>query len=259
VSHLPKKINRTIGLIIPDVHEQFVKLTMILRFYKHVDWVVFLGDFMDTFDGLTWQTWEIVKWLAENLANPKYIFLWGNHDLGYAFYKAFECSGFDKNKLEIVQKYLNDQHWKNFKLIHWLGPYGTLDPGNSVQPQEWMISHAGIHPRLLNPVLGPDKAWLQEKTEIAMEQLRYGGAISDYLAWGRGRGGIANVGGLVWLDWQTEFTPIEGLNQIVGHSYAPNVRIKQGPNSYNYCIDTHLNNVIEVKEDGTLKVVKVNF
>jgi Calcineurin-like phosphoesterase len=250
---------RIVGLIIPDVHEQLVKLKSILRRYKNVEWVLFLGDFMDTFDGLTWQTWAMVKWLAENINNPKYIFLWGNHDLGYAFPKAFECSGFDPNKLKIVQDHLDDRHWKKFKLIHWLGPFGNLDPGNSKTPQEWMCSHAGIHPRLLNPILGPDKAWLQEKAEDAICKLRYGGAISDYLAWGRGRGGNASIGGLVWLDWNTEFTPVEGLNQIVGHSFGTEVRIKQGVDSYNYCIDTHLNHVIEVKEDGSLKVVKVKI
>jgi hypothetical protein len=102
---------------------------------------------MDSFAGLTWETWETVRWLADNIGNPKYTFLWANHDLGYAFPNTFECSGFDKNKLVIVRKYLNDNdHWKKFKLLHWLGPYGNLDPGNSIAPQQWLVSHAGLHP-----------------------------------------------------------------------------------------------------------------
>jgi hypothetical protein len=63
-----------------------------------------------------------------------------------------------------------------------------------------------------------------------------GSLFSDFLAWGRGRGGPARIGGLVWLDWNTEFTPIEGLNQIVGHSSGSEVRVKRGVNSINYCI-----------------------
>lgn len=51
--------------------------------------------------------------------------------------------------------------------------------------------------------------------------------------------------------------PINGLNQIVGHSFAENVRTKNIPDSTNYCIDTALRHVVEIKEDGTLQIVKV--
>jgi Calcineurin-like phosphoesterase len=258
MSNLQKKINRTIGLIVPDVHEKIQKLKLILRFYKHVDWVVFLGDFMDSWDGLTWETWEMIKWLHENLDNPKYTFLWGNHDLGYPFSHIFECSGFDPKKLEIIRQYIDDKQWNKFKLVHWIGPFGEQDPGNSIEPQEWMISHAGLHPYFLHPFHGFDKAWMADKAEETIYKIKYENTITEWLACGR-RCGFRGVGGLVWLDWSTEFQPIEGLNQIVGHSYSPDVRIKNGVNSKNYCLDTGLNHVIEVREDGTLKVVKVKF
>lgn len=53
---LPKKVKKkTVGLIVPDVHEEIVKLKAILRHYDYVDWVVFLSDFMDAWAGLTWR------------------------------------------------------------------------------------------------------------------------------------------------------------------------------------------------------------
>lgn len=255
---LPKKVKKkTVGLIVPDVHEEIVKLKAILRHYDYVDWVVFLSDFMDAWAGLTWQTHEMVKWLAENVRNPKYTFLWGNHDLSYAF-PHYECSGFDKNKLEIVQRHLNDNdHWKRFKLFHWIGTPANDEERGNVPSNEWLISHAGIHPSLLNPILGFDKQSLLALEEEAMWKLRYCQQVTSLLAPGRGRGGYARVGGVVWLDWNSEFVPINGLNQIVGHSFAENVRTKNIPDSTNYCIDTALRHVVEIKEDGTLQIVKV--
>lgn len=243
---------KIVGLIVPDVHEQIVKLKGILKKYKDVDWVVFLGDFMDTFDGLTWQTFETVKWLVENIGNPKYTFLMGNHDMHYAFpYDGVKCSGFDSNKLAYVNQHLTDNdHWKQIKLLHWIGTPNTSS--------EYLCSHAGVHPSLLNAILGFDKESLLALEEEAMWQLRYCQQLTSFIAPGRGRGGFARVGGVDWLDWGTEFVPIIGLNQIVGHSVDKEIRIKETTNSINYCIDTHLKHVVEVKEDGSLNIVKVN-
>lgn len=257
MSKLPKPKLRTVGLIVPDVHEQIVKLKAILRHYSDVDWVVFHSDFMDSFNGLTWQTHETVKWLAANVQNPKYKFCWANHDLSYAF-PIFDCPGFDRNKLEIVQKHLNDNdHWKRFKLFHWIGTPANDDERGNVPSNEWLISHAGIHPSLLNPILGLDKRSMEDLADEAMYKLRYGQMTTSWIAQGRGRGGYARVGGIVWLDWNTEFVPIPGLNQIVGHSFDETVRVKKAHNSVNWCIDTALRYVVEVKEDGSLQLVKV--
>jgi hypothetical protein len=261
---------KIVGLIVPDVHEQIVRLKNVLRRYPSVEWIVFLGDWMDSFDGLTWQTHETVKWLRDNVENPKYTFIWGNHDMHYAFpCDGVICSGWDKNKLEIVRQHLTDNdHWKKFKLLHWIEtPNGIVvsddSKGNMVQPAhptEWLLSHAGVHPSLLNPILGFDKQSLQALEEEAMWKLRYTQQVTSFIAAGRGRGGPARVGGVDWLDWSSEFVCISGLNQIVGHSFGKEVRTKKNgtrmPDSINYCVDTHLRHVVEVKEDGSIKIMK---
>jgi UDP-2,3-diacylglucosamine pyrophosphatase LpxH len=242
-------------LIVSDVHEEIVRLKSILKQYPNADQIIFLGDWFDSWAGLTWQTHETVKWLAENIGNPKYVFLWGNHDMHYAFpFDGVMCSGFDKNKLAIVRQHLNDNdHWKKFKLMHWIGTPANDEELGNVQSKEWLISHAGIHPSLLNPFLGFDKQSLLALEEEAMWKLRYCQQVTSLLAAGRGRDGPARVGGVDWLDWSTEFIPINGLNQIVGHSYGKEVRCKQIPDSINYCIDTHLRHVIEV-DNGSIKI-----
>ena len=35
---------------------------------------------------------------------------------------------------------------------------------------------------------------------------------------GHGRGGMQRVGGITWCDYTREFFPVQGINQIVGHT-----------------------------------------
>ena len=94
------------------------------------------------------------------------------------------------------------------------------------------------------------------------------------LACGAGRGGRELVGGITWLDWWCEFTPVPGLNQIVGHTpgvmakaqllrkgddqpalvnaTSPRVHRYQSGNkstfaSVNWCLDSRLNQVALVQ------------
>jgi hypothetical protein len=242
----------SVGLIVPDVHERITKLKSVLKEYEYVDWVVFIGDFMDSFDLLTWNTHETIKWLRDNLGNPKYRFIWGNHDLHYAFpVDGVICSGYDPNKQLLLDSHLNHKfHWSQFSLKHWIG--------NADDPQEtqWLCSHAGLHPYLLHPIKGFDRDALQEMEDEAMDQLQFNQKVLPLIAPGRGRGGYARVGGLTWLDWDREFVPVPGLNQIVGHSPDKTVRVENTADSTNYCIDTHLRHVVVVT-DGNVVVKDV--
>ena len=250
-----------VGLIIPDPHEQIRKLKGILALPQYKDlWVVFLGDFMDTFDGFTSQTHETIQWLRNNLSNPKYTFLWGNHDVQYAFpIDGVMCSGFDPKKLNLVRSQLNyEEHWKKFKLLTWIGVPADEENVGNTKSKEWLVSHAGLHASLMNPFLGFEKRSLLDLEDEALYKLCYCQTIMPFIAAGRGRGGSARVGGVDWLDWDREFMPINGLNQIVGHSNGAEVRMLTAPDSINYCVDTHLRHVVEVYDDGSIKIVQVN-
>lgn len=238
------------GLIVPDVHEQVRRLKAILRqFEEAVDYVVFLGDFMDTFLGLTPETEETILWLRDNLQNRKYRFCVGNHDMSYRFPKEqIICSGYDRAKQRLTDEHLTRDHWKQMKLHHWIS-----DSGSS----EWLLSHAGLHPSLLHPVLGLDKKWLIGREKEAFYNLTFDiGLLDPFFRAGTSRGGWAKVGGMTWLDFGREFRPIEGTNQIVGHSNGLTIRENNTPNSRNYCIDTHLRHVALI-EDGQVQVLPV--
>jgi Calcineurin-like phosphoesterase len=237
------------GLIVPDSHEQYAKLVRVLAEYEpQVDWVLFLGDFLDTFDGLTENTHLICKWLMENVANPKYHFLWGNHDIHYAFpWDDLKCSGWTGAKRKVVAGYLDHSHWKHFRCIAWIEGDKTK-PG----PREWLCTHAGIHEYMLHPVHGYDREALFDMEEIVLSDLQFA-KVHPWLQAGRGRGGNARVGGVDWLDWNSEFAPIPGLNQIVGHTHGSIPRIKETSDSFNICIDDGLKHVILI-EDGKIEL-----
>lgn len=258
---------KLIGVIIPDVHEQIGKLKKVIEKYDpDVEWIVFLGDFFDTFKGLTWETHETTRWLADNLLNPKYVFVWGNHDLHYMMpINAMICSGFDAKKLAIIRNILSDKHWKQFKLAHFLWD----QPEPNEDRNEWLVSHAGLHPYFIHPYHGWSRKYVAEQCEEAMYKLKYEQNVVPLLQCGRGRGGIARIGGIVWADWNREFEPIEGLNQIVGHTPGDDVRTKvlrdksNDPKkrgsvvSMNYNLDTHLNHVLLVYDNHTFEIARI--
>jgi hypothetical protein len=237
----------TVGLIVPDVHEKIVKLKRILELYSEVAWVLFLGDFLDSFDGLTEYTHETCKWLADNVENPKYRFLYGNHDIHYAWpMGGLVCSGYTIAKQKVVTQYLRRDQWNHFRLMAWVGK----------GENEWLCTHAGLHPNLLHPVNGFEHNALLEMEERALRRLTLS-QVDELVAAGRARGGRAIVGGVDWLDWNLEFEPIEGLNQIVGHTIGKTVREKHTSGSRNYCIDTNLNHVVLVGDDGRINIEEV--
>jgi hypothetical protein len=265
-----KMAKKLVGVIVPDVHEQYEKLLKILAKYPGL-WIVFLGDWFDSFANRgepTYATFGICNWLKENVMNPLYTFLWGNHDLHYAFpINGLMCSGWNKNKLAIIRNHLGDtdKGWKQFKLTHWLESSVPEDQRGNIENREYLISHAGVHPYFLHPVYGFGKNYINELGKEALYKVRYEKVVTAPLVCGPGRDKFssARAGGIVWLDWDREFVPIEGLNQIVGHTPGDNVRTKilNDKNgalmSINYCLDTHLNHVILVFDDGTLQIESV--
>jgi len=246
------------GLIVPDVHEKIVKLVRILGLYEpSVDWVLFVGDFMDRYEnkGLPTQlTHDTCIWLGANLANPKYRFMYGNHDIHYAFSNSdIKCSGYKPSKQKIFSTHIKPNLLKYFHLLTWIDQVPAEQPLGG--PREWLVSHAGLHPLLLHPIHGYDKDALDEMATVALEDLKFG-RVHPWLQPGKSRGGFQKVGGIDWLDWNEEFEPIEGLNQIVGHTHGEIPRVKETAGSFNLCIDTGFQHVIMV-DNGKIEIVEI--
>jgi hypothetical protein len=136
--------------------------------------------------------------------------------------------------------------WDKVKLFHWL----------EINGKTWLFTHAGLNSYFVNPVKGMTKEYLTELCEITMDRLNYEGVITELLAAGRRRGGRHPVGGLTWADAR-DFEYIPNINQIFGHTQNYEVRKIVSPDSINFCIDTNLNHIAIVDDDGNIIVEKV--
>ncbi len=217
-------------LIIPDIHTKIKKAQRIIDEHP-CGRRVFLGDFFDDFGDTAQSNQETASWLRIQLADPKNTFIWGNHDMHYGFTKnrSFRCSGYMPEKREAINEVMKREDWKKFVL------YQEVDG--------WLISHAGLRHDFADRDLASN-------AEVALRLADSPDGIQHWMtAAGFGRGGGFVLGGLTWLDWGSEFQPIPGIKQIVGHTPKPQPREREG----NWCIDTHLRHAAMLR-DGVLEV-----
>ena len=196
-------------LIISDVHHRTAKVNAILAHEKW-DKVIFLGDWFDQFNDTYEDARKTAEWLKENLHNPNFIFLEGNHDISYRYSGNSHnyCSGFAWDKNLEIHKVLNKDDWNKFKLFHY-------------EPSI-LFSHAGLSPAFLkeyasSEVDSIDKLleWLNINEKQARVELENNKGHFLYNA-GYDRGGNAKIGGMVWRDLSNT-VPIF-CNQAIGHT-----------------------------------------
>lgn len=204
-----------ITLIIPDLHHRWEQAEKIIAAVG-ADEVLFLGDYFDDFGDNPAMVKATTDWLEDSVAKPNRIHLWGNHDVHYAFvYKTFQCSGYEQWKYFIVHDSINPKVWDKLKFYHFLD-------------NKWLLTHAGLHK--LNV---PDsiKKFRKDRPKFVLElsgwldhEIRKGfnAAADGNGSWifnaGAARWGHQRVGGITWCDFQREFFPVQGINQIVGHT-----------------------------------------
>jgi hypothetical protein len=255
-------------LIIPDLHQRYGWVVPCLNALKGTyDKVVFLGDYLDDFNDHpeeVSETANLVKYLLHTKDFGKITMLHGNHDFAYRFwhYKFLQCSGNEQWKHGIVASILTENDWSKMKLFH----YERDSSG-----REWYFSHGGLHTKFFaHPLNGITKQYVTEVCKKTVEDARMGVYNPVHQA-GRARGNFGQtVGGILWLDWNEEFLPIENVNQIVGHTprkqpekyppvharYGSNKKIIQPIlNSENWCFDTHSHHLCLWK-DGVVSVIE---
>lgn len=228
-------------LIVPDVHHDIDAVRRVLAAEEDADEVVFLGDWFDNFGDTPEEAGRTAEYLASLLSqapeNDNYVFLLGNHDAPYMNNDngAVSCSGFNMDKAERVNEHMSPHHWKKFRLFY--------------EIDNWLLSHAGMtgnlsaYYRVYKDKDG-ELEWELSKERLynlQNEALYMLGA--GYTHWmiepGMSRGGMQNFGGVTWCDWDVDFSPIPGFNQVCGHTRHPTVvRTKHTKNSKNWCIDT---------------------
>ena len=201
-------------LIISDVHGR--------NFWKKPtedmsqwDKVVFLGDYVDPYDGEASKE-DVIPNLLEIVAlkevyKDKVILLWGNHDCFYwcdPYRRQFDYwSRHDNKRHDDIEKIFLQHN----ELFQWAWQY-----------EDFLFTHAGvtnIMARFFNEELGGvhaiaiNKFFNDPKNQILLAM------VSQY------RGGGDNSGSILWADIYEHFgkTPnkfIENLYQIFGHTYS---------------------------------------
>lgn len=217
-------------LVIGDIHHRTNEAEHAIASVPH-DQVVFVGDYFDQFGDGRGRAKKTAEWLKESLSKPNRIHLWGNHDLPYFKPTAFSCPGWDDRKHNVINYVLKEQDWRKLKFNTWV--------------DDFLISHAGVHPSFIPrfqkdaPSLQFVQEWLAKQDEGAW-QSAYDPICHHHWYWDRGpaRGGFYHLGGLLWLDWNQEFTPAS-FNQIVGHTPDGKnpIRKLEYYTSTNFCVD----------------------
>ena len=226
-------------LIFSDVHQDINKLSKIIS-HESADINVCLGDWFDSFffDSDTDYKSTAIELREDFLTKPNNITLFGNHDLHYLFDNKYTlCSGYKPDNHRLINEALGESKADIVSKFHWF-----------LFVDEYLCTHAGLSNNFLSPIIKNNEdiyKYLTNQANDANIKIR-----TDQPHWfygaGVARGGYERKGGLVWLDFDREFAPIEGLKQIVGHTYRKNGRVTEWRNTKNYCIDTNLSEWVTI-------------
>lgn len=234
ISSTNKKI-----LIFSDPHQELEKVKKIIK-AENADVNICLGDWFDSHfydsDDACRDTVAYLK--DEFLPFNKNITLIGNHDTHYLFSNRYTiCSGYEDRKANIIGKTIGENREDFVRKFSWF-----------LYVDDYLCTHAGLHKMFIHPFVSSQND-LYEHLTIQSNEANIN-IRTNQLHWfygaGRARGGHQEKGGIVWLDFDREFGPIKGIDQIVGHTYRKQGRIKRYAGTDNYCIDTNLNQWITI-------------
>lgn len=255
-------------IIISDLHNRtyWIERALTSPILQPYDMVVFLGDYFDEFNDTPRDAYNSATWLKQSLHKPNRIHLWGTHDIWYRFPNNpfIMASGNTDEKSEAINRVL------------------TIDDWNLIRPyyyeQNFLMTHAGVHSYLIGQYVLKHKQIFDKSivnnaiqlssqeivnqiikpaTEEALKDVK-NNIINIWFEAGFARWGTQKFGGITWLDWNKEFQPVPGLNQIVGHTTLKYPEEEITDNSKNYCIDTR-NQHIGIIENGELTFVETLY
>lgn len=223
---------------IGDVHQKISKLKTILALeeVQNAKEVIFLGDYFDSYDDVH-QMKDTVAFLNDNVANPLYKFLMGNHDIHYlSTNKAYRCSGYSSTNHEYIKTNLSKEFRNKIKLYDL----------QKISGKSVLFSHAGIHPSHFTVLTD---ATSHDSLVSFFDSLDIDINLNHPLLHaGQDRGGRQYHGGILWCDWYS-LELIEGLFQIVGHTqhtYPQMMANAEMTTSCNINIDTNLDHFLKI-------------
>jgi len=203
-------------LILSDIHHRHSRAQSIIDKVPH-DELVLLGDYFDNYNDTVQEAVDTAIWLTEKiLGKPNTTAIIGNHDASYIFPQNYNlrCSGYSDQKNDAINRVLTHEHKEHFKVYHITRGYVCSHAG--LTNQKWKEYSSKFEQK-------PEQTQLQFFDEVMsyfvqhdLKRARYN-EDAELFAAGWDRGGSHRNGGMTWVDWRN-LAPINGINQIVGHS-----------------------------------------
>ncbi len=214
-------------LVIADIHHKHVRAQAIIDSVEH-DRVVLTGDYFDGYGDTVAEAQATAIWLKEKvLYNPKITALVGNHDVNYVWQNNpnYRCSGFTVEKAIAINDILTEADKSQLKFFH--------------VEQGFAFTHAGVSNQIWKKLVqrhpeNRDKSKLEYFSEVLNAAIAEAITISnrgegaELFGAGWDRNGWQRDGGITWVDWN-HLSPVNGINQIVGHSkhHVPQIFIQK--------------------------------
>lgn len=242
------------AVVIPDVHNKWRRAEAIVA-AESPDRVVFLGDYFDDFGDTPEAAGATAGWLAESLADASRVHLVGNHDLNYmSRLPGLHCVGRNHLKAEAVAR--RGVEWSRLEPFCWLGAAGGEEDMGA--GSAWLCTHAGLSAAFLESIRpgagAADVADVLGAARADLDRIDDAGHRHPFLQAGRARGGWDVSGGIVWCDYNEEYSDVPGLRQIFGHTRGARARRgRTAGGGEHHCIDTVLRHYI-VYADGEVSV-----
>lgn len=194
---------------------------------------IFVGDFIDSYDRSVEDHKKCFDLVFDAIDKGEAEALFGNHELSYILPFTHGCSGKSAERMMLMRHY-GPICIKKFKPFLFLAP-------------NFLVSHAGLTTQMwesegltLETVEGKLNEWWPNESKPIHN-------IGYY------RGGGKPYGGLFWCDFNAEFEPVTGLNQVFGHTRASQgqgIRHIKMDTESSYCIDVldfHKNTFLELE------------
>ena len=231
-------------LVIGDIHLRHEIVEKILNTWHGP--IIQTGDWFDNFGEKKEQTIATAKLFKQFVHRPDTITLMGNHDIQYRIHhkNGLYCSGYEPWKYDVINSIVSEVDWCKLKYFH--------------HEEHYWFSHAGISNYWFgHPVHGTTTEIIESKiaqAQKALEARMYSevGCIyaADYY-----RGGNFPRGGLLWNDW-VNVEHHDCITEIVGHTPSNKIRFKKhNQQSQSINVDSFLNQLLIIHEDGKLEVV----
>jgi len=257
-------------LVYGDIHNRIDAAEHVASKYEDTHKIIFCGDYFDGWGDDEHIARKTANWLKRSLTRPNRIHLLGNHDAAYAFChnSALWCPGYSPEKNRAIRSIINELDFRQLRL------YYEIQRGRDERPI--VISHAGFtlanlygfrHMeyvkkggkfRHLMDLTVDEHLFEMKKQEPRWREAAEKSGYHHFMYQGY-RCGEPGHGGPYWLH-MTQFTPIRGIDQIMGHT--PNRHVVQSwfPNKKDsiangYFIDTLGEEYLTI-ENGTINIIK---